>query len=50
MSAEIGDTIELRFEEKMSKNTAKYKSSKGVAYEVDELNYKGRGSMREIEN
>ena len=48
--AEISDTIELRFKEKISKNTAKYKSSKGVAYEVGELNHKGHGSMREIED
>lgn len=48
--AEIGDIIELRFEEKISKYGAKYKSQKGVAYEIGELNYKGRGSMREIES
>lgn len=49
-AAESGDTIKLIFEEKTSKYSAKYKSQKGVAYEIGELNYKGRGSMREIEN
>ena len=46
---ELSDTITLKFVKKLSEDDALYESQKGAKYEIGELDYRGIGAMRELE-
>lgn len=49
MEPEMRDAIKLKFVRQLSDYYALYESEKGVKYEIGRLDWKGLGSMRELE-